>query len=34
LIELLSRDNAGFSRYLMDDATELIRVITPMLKCS
>ena len=29
VVELLSRDNAGFSRYLIDDATELIRVITP-----
>ncbi|HKG61948.1 MAG TPA: FecR domain-containing protein [Pyrinomonadaceae bacterium] len=28
VIELLSRDNAGFSRYLIDEATELIRVIT------
>lgn len=28
VVELLSRDNAGFSRYLIDDATELIRVIT------
>ena len=28
VIELLTRDNAGFSRYLIDDATELIRVIT------
>jgi hypothetical protein len=28
VIELLSRDNAGFSRYRIDDATELIRVIT------
>jgi ferric-dicitrate binding protein FerR (iron transport regulator) len=28
IIELLSRDNAGFSRYLIDEATELIRVIT------
>src|SRR5678815_4564937 len=28
VIELLSRDNGGFSRYLIDEATELIRVIT------
>jgi len=28
VVELLSRDNAGFSRYVIDDATELIRVIT------
>lgn len=28
VIEQLSRDNGGFSRYLIDDATELIRVIT------
>src|SRR5690349_20144501 len=28
VIELLTRDNAGFSRYLIDEATELIRVIT------
>jgi len=28
VIELLARDNAGFSRYLIDEATELIRVIT------
>lgn len=28
IIELLSRDNGGFSRYLIDEATELIRVIT------
>jgi hypothetical protein len=28
VIELLSRDNAGFSRYVIDEATELIRVIT------
>lgn len=28
IIELLTRDNAGFSRYLIDEATELIRVIT------
>ncbi|HJT26922.1 MAG TPA: hypothetical protein VJ784_05870 [Pyrinomonadaceae bacterium] len=28
IIELLTRDNGGFSRYLIDEATELIRVIT------
>jgi len=28
IIENLSRDNAGFSRYVIDEATELIRVIT------
>jgi hypothetical protein len=28
VIEILSRDNTGFSRYLIEEATELIRVIT------
>ncbi len=29
VIEILSRENSGFSRYLIEEATELIRVITP-----